>query len=53
MAVRSLEQARQLWRDIVHPPAAISKKPTFAGRSGGTTPEPVQAAANESKLRPE
>ena len=52
MAVRSLEQARQLWRDIEHPPTAPVKKPTFAGR-GGITPEPAQAPVNENKLRPE
>ena len=42
-----------MWRDIEHPPVpAVAKKNTFAGR-GGVTPEPAQAATNESKLRPE
>ena len=52
MAVRSLEQARALWRDIEHPPTAPVKKATFVGR-GGVTPDPAQAVENTNKLRPE
>ena len=57
MAVRSLEQARDLWRQIENPsmPQAAPAKPAnnFA-RRGQASPEPAeQAAVNESKLRPE
>jgi hypothetical protein len=52
MAVRSLEQARSLWRDIEHPPiqtTVVKKTAPFNNRR--PSPEPV--VVNENKLRPE
>ena len=45
MAVRSLEQARDMWRDIVNPPVPVAIK-----RNASQDPA---AVVNESKLRPE
>lgn len=50
MAVRSLEQARDMWRDIVNPPAVnVAIKPV---NKRNTSPD-AAAVVNESRLRPE
>lgn len=55
MAVRSLEEARALWREIENPqvPQAAPAKANNFVKRGAASPEPAEAEANESRLRPE
>ena len=50
MAVRSLEQARALWRDLENPSVSLAAPPKVRH---GASPEPTEAVVNEKMLRPE
>ena len=53
MAVRSLEQARDMWRNIVHPPMDQTAKKNSFGQPGMAKALDVTQPANDKKLRPE
>ena len=52
MAVRSLEEARDLWRNIVNPPQPVAQSEKTGFSRKVDSPEPV-AAPTDSRLRPE